>query len=358
LCGLAQQNANGTPNVSTLTASGFPNKQVLNINLNAPANVSLTGWLPHDKTSMVQEWNLQYERELDSKTALTLAYVGTRGTHLSVFYDVNRPAYNTGIKPFPALGTVPVNDTEGTSIYHGLQMQVQRRLTNGFQFTGSYTWSHAIDNSPSGFDSDYRYGGNVVDPFQWWTKERANSLQDVRHRLILNALYELPFGRGRTYGSNWNPVVDEVLGGWEISPIFDFASGYPFDVVCQYCFSPSTRPNLIGPLQQLNSPTEWFNTASFQRPATNNGVPVAPGTSPRNPFTGPATKDVDLSIGKGFTITERVRAQFKAEFFNLFNTAQFNQPDGNMNDGGNFGKITSLRFDSQREIQFSFRVSF
>jgi len=234
---------------------------------------------------------------------------------------------------------------------------VRRQLSNGIQFNGSYTWSHSIDNSIAGFDSDFRYGGNVVDPFQWWGKERASSLQDVRHRFVFNALVELPFGRGKTFGNNWNRATDSLLGGWQLSPIVTLSSGFPFDVQCQYCFSPSTRPDLVGRLQQLNHVAEWFNTASFARPATVGGVPVAPGTGPRNPFTGPATKTMDLSIQKLFKLTERVNTELRGEFYNLFNTPQFSQPDGNMNDG-NFGRVTSLRYDSWREVQVSLRVSF
>jgi len=113
LGGLAQPTASGAPNISTITANGMPSKAALNVSLTNPANVSLTGWLPHDTTSSVQQWNLQLQQALDSRTSLTVAYVGTRGSHLSTFYDVNRPAYDTGIKPYPLLGTVPVNDTEG-----------------------------------------------------------------------------------------------------------------------------------------------------------------------------------------------------------------------------------------------------
>jgi hypothetical protein len=327
---------------------------------------------------------LAVERQIDAKTAMTLAYVGTKGTHLSTFYDVNRPAYNTGVQLYPALGTIPVNDTSGNSIYHGLHVQAQRRLSRGVQFSASYTWSHAIDNSIAGFDSDYRYGGNVVDPFQWQTKERASSALDVRHRFVFNALYELPFGRGRTFGHDWNPAVDALLGGWQFSPILTFASGFPFDVLCQYCYSPSTRPNLVGALHQTNSTHEWFDIYAFNKVPNNTptNTPIAPGDSPRNPFTGPGTKTMDLSVGKTFKFTERFRGEFKGEFFNLFNTPQFSPPDGNLNDAklcgasgltgtppvpctpwtivsqGNFGKVTSLRFDSQREIQLSFRVSF
>lgn len=359
LGGIAQQGPNGAPIISSITASGFPNKQVLAIDLNNPANVSLTGWRPNDTTSMVQEWNLQYQRQLDTKTAVTLAYVGTKGSNLSTFYDVNRPAYDSGIKPYPLLGTIPVNDTSGSSIYNGAHVQVQRRMTKGLQFDTSYTWSHAIDNSPAGFDSDYRYGGNVVDPFQWQTKERGNSNQDVRNRFILSALYELPFGRGRAFGGDWNPAVDAIAGGWRLSPIVNLASGFPFDVICQYCYSPSTRPDLVGPLQQFSSPSLWFNTNSFVKVPTNpvTGTPIAPGTAPRNPFTGPGTKTMDLNVAKTFVFSERVHAEFSGDIFNLFNTPQFSQPDGNMNDG-NFGKVTSLRYASEREIQVSFRVSF
>jgi hypothetical protein len=381
LGGPAQANANGTPDVATLSTSGFPNKQTLNIDLNNPANVSLTAWLPKNRTSMVQQWNVQVQQQLDSKTAATLAYVGTHGTRLSTFYDINRPAYNTGVKLYPALGTIPVNDTRGGSVYHGLQAMIRRQLSNGIQFNGSYTWSHSIDNSVAGFDSDYRYGGNVVDPFQWWTKERASSLQDVRHRFVFNALVELPFGRGKMVGNDWNRATDALLGGWQLSPIVTLASGFPFDVICQYCYGPSTRPELIGPLQQLNHVREWFNVNAFAKvPTSGTGTPIAPGSGPRNPFTGPATKTMDLSIGKTFRITERFSTELRGEFFNLFNTPQFNQPDGNLNDAsicgadgmfnghpcvpwtifdpGKFGKVTSLRFDSQREVQLSLRVSF
>src|ERR1700690_208195 len=347
LGGLATMNPDGTPNIASITANGFPSKDSLPVSLTNPQNVSLTGWLPHDTTSNVQEWNLQYEHQLDSKTAMTLAYVGTKGTHLSTFYDVNRPFYNTPTTyPFPGLGTVPVNDTSGDSIYHGLHAVIDRHMTRGLQFTGAYTWSHAIDNTQAGFDSDFRYGGNVVDPFQWQTRERASSSLDVRNRFVFNAIYDLPFGRGRTYGHEWNPVVDAILGGWQFSPIVTFSSGFPVDVVCNYCSNPSTRPDVVGPLQQTNNPHEWFTTSSFQRVANYPGsnTPIAPGNSPRNPFRGAGVKEMDAALTKNFNFTERFKGQFQGQVFNIANTPQFNQPDGNLNDGGGFGQVTSLRY--------------
>jgi len=359
LGGIAQQGANGAPIISSISTTGFPSKQTLSISLTSPANVSLTGWLPKDTTSNVQEWNLQIQRQIDANTALTIAYVGTKGTHLSTFYDVNRPAYTTGIKPFPLLGTVPVNDTSGDSIYHGLHAQLERHLTKGIQFAAAYTWSHAIDDTEAGFDSDYRYGGNMVDPSDWQIKERANSNLDVRNRFVFAAIYEVPVGRGRTFGHDWNTATDALLGGWQFSPILTFASGFPFDVTCQYCYSPSTRPNLVGPLQQINNPHQWFAQSSFTPVATSStGTPVAAGDSPRNPFTGAGTKEMDLNVSKTFAVTERFQVALSGDFFNLFNTPQFNQPDGNISHGAAFGTVTSLRVDSQREIQAGLRVTF
>ena len=361
LGGLATPNLDGTPNIASITATGFPSKDSLPVSLTNPQNVSLTGWLPHDTTSNVQEWNLQFEHQLDAKTSMTLAYVGTKGTHLSTFYDVNRPFYNTPTTyPFPGLGTVPVNDTSGNSIYHGFHAVIERHLSRGLQFTGAYTWSHAIDNTQSGFDSDFRYGGNVVDPFQWQTRERANSNLDVRNRFVFSALYDLPFGRGRTFGHDWNPAIDAILGGWQFSPIVTLADGFPIDIVCNYCSNPSTRPDLVGPLHQTNNPQEWFDTSSFQRVATYSGsnTPIAPGNTPRNPFTGAGIKEMDATLTKNFNFTERFKGQFQGQVFNIANTPQFSQPDGNLNDGGGFGKVTSLRYASEREIQLSIRVIF
>jgi len=373
LGGLATVNGDGTPNIASITATGFPSKATLPVSLTSPQNVSLTGWLPHDTTSNIQEWNLQFQQQLDSKTALTLAYVGTKGTHLSTFYDVNRPFYDTPTTfPFLGLGTVPVNDTSGNSTYNALQAVVERRMTRGLQFTGTYVWSHAIDNSQAGFDTDFRYGGNVVDPFTWHSTEHANSNLDVRNRFVFNAIYDLPFGRGRPYGHDWNSAVDAVLGGWQFSPIVTFSSGFPVDVVCDYCSNPSTRPNLVGPLHQTNNPNEWFDYSSFQQVATtpgSNNTPIAAGNSPRNPFTGAGVKEMDAALTKNFNFTERFKGQFQGQVFNIANTPQFSQPDGNVNDAqrnssgvitsqGGFAKVTSLRYASEREIQLSIRVTF
>ena len=163
LGGLTTMNPDGTPNIAGITASGFPSKASLPVSLMNPQNVSLTGWLSMTNLRTYKSGICSSSINSMRRPAMTLAYVGTKGTHLSTFYDVNRPFYNTPTTyPFPGLGTVPVNDTSGNSIYHGMHAVIERHLARGLQFTGAYTWSHAIDDTQAGFDSDFRYGGNVL----------------------------------------------------------------------------------------------------------------------------------------------------------------------------------------------------
>ena len=114
------------------------------------------------------------------------------------------------------------------------------------------------------------------------------------------------------------------------------------------------------PVAQLNSAHEWFDTSAFEKVANYSGsnTPIAPGNSPRNPFTGAGVKTLDLAVSKNFSITERYKMQLQGQAFNLANTPQFSQPDGNLNDGGGFGQVTSLRYASERELQLSLRFSF
>ncbi|ABF40503.1 TonB-dependent receptor [Candidatus Koribacter versatilis Ellin345] len=335
-------------------AVGMPDKNDFNIDFTNPANLSMVSYLNRNVPASVQEWNLQFEQELGVNTSFMLAYVGNKGTHLTSYHDFNRQFYNqaNGDKNFPAMGSLTVHDTSGNSNYNSLQAQLTRRMTKGLQFNASYTWAHAIDDSQGAFDAN----NGVVDYFNL-AHERANSLLDFRQRFVFNALYELPFGHGRQWGNSWNGVTNAVLGGWQFNPILTLSSGSPFDL--GGIGNPQTRPDLVGQLHQLNSVNGmWFDTSAFAVPASNGtGVFLAPGTAPRNPFTGPGTEIFDFSVQKTFAITERVRTEFTSQFFNAFNTPQFAQPDGNFYDG-NFGRVTNTRLNSERQVQFGLRVLF
>jgi Carboxypeptidase regulatory-like domain len=356
------QNAQGICQTSCNAAGAtgaLPSKGPIQVNLNNPMNVAISiATLPSNKTPNVQEWNFQYERQFTNNIVMSLAYVGTKGTHLTTYYNYNRQYYNSppNTVNFTQLGTINTQATVGNSTYNALQAQLNRRFSNGLQFGASYTWSHAIDDSPGAFDNYSANGGTPVD-YRNLAAERANSNLDVRNRFVLNGIYQLPFGRGMKWGSNWNGFTNAVAGGWQTNLIFIASNGTPFDVIEPA--NPTVRPNLVGdPYPGNLAPYVYFNPAAFGAVATNNaGVALGPGNFGRNTLVGPGIENIDFSTFKNFNLTERWVVQFRAEFYNIFNTPQFVQPDYNMSDG-NFGRLTNTRLNSQRQIQFALKINF
>ncbi len=347
----------------------LPAKGPLQVNLNDPANVSISiATLPTNTTPSVQEWNFQLEHQIGNDMTLTMAYVGDKGTHLTTYYNYNRQQY--ALAPcsvtapagcnFPALGAINTQATIGNSTYNALQVSLNRRFTAGLQFGASYTWSHAIDDSPDAFDAYGANGGTPVN-YRDLAAERASSDYDMRNRFVFNTMYSLPFGRGQQFGNNWNGVTNAILGGWQTNLIFTAQSGTPFDVLCAQ-EDPIVRCDLVGnPFPGSNNSLQYFDPAAFApvpvNPAPGTGTALRAGTTPRNYLTGPGFFDIDFSTFKDFRITERVTTQFRAEFFNITNTPHYVQPDYNFTDG-NFGNLTNTAFSSERQIQFALRVSF
>jgi len=349
---LGQAPANSTDPTLAGTVP-MPSKGPLNIDLTAPANVSVISYPKDNVNSSAKQWNLQLQRELDANTSLSIGYVGSHGGDLMTLFNLNRQVYNAaaGAKAYPLIGNAQLNTTNGTSSYNSLQAQFRRRLSSGMQFSAAYTFSHTIDDSAGTLDSQ----SDHVDLFNF-ANERSNSLLDVRHRFVFTAIYEVPFGQGKRWGNDANPVVKTVLGGWQLLPILTLQSGQPFDIT-DTSQQPNTRPDLVGALQQHDDINNWFDTAAFAHPPSVGGVFVHPGTAPRNPFTGPSHKSVDLSIVKNFRMGERFNTEFRAAFYNLTNTPQFSNPSGSITDG-NFGKVKSTLFSSEREVEFALRLSF
>ena len=361
LAGIAAQQAaqsNTNPNPTTATATGMPGKGPISINLANPQNVSLVSYPVNDRTPSAQEWNLQVQRQLGSNMSASVGYVATHGVHLMTLINLNRQVYNaaSGVKPFPGLGDVNLNGTIGNSTYHALQAQLQRRLANGVQFQASYTWSHNIDDSPGTLDQQ-------SDRVDWsnFGHERANSNLDLRHNLVISGLYELPFGKGRTFGGNMSGIANAIAGGWQINPSVSVQSGMPFDLISSYQ-GLRTRPDLVGSLHELGSIKKWFDTSAFKDPPTVNiggtgTVFARPGNAPRNAFFGPGHAHLDVALFKNFKITERFNAQYRAQFYNVTNHPQFGQPNGDVSSG-DFGTVKSSTFTGERQIEMAFRISF
>jgi hypothetical protein len=191
----------------------------------------------------------------------------------------------------------------------------------------------------------------------------GNSDEDQRHAFTFAALYELPFGHGKMFGSNWSGVVNQVLGGWQINPLVSLGSGTPFDIN----YAGGNRPDYNGQAlvvgsngRAANGNVIWLSLpngglANSAFTQINNGqIP----TLQRNAFHGPGYQTVDLSLFKEFSIIERLRMQLRAEAYNLLNTPQFVNPQVNAQDTANFGTINGTRLSSERELQFAVRFTF
>jgi hypothetical protein len=347
---------------------------------------------PNLKTPYTQAWNVGIQRELGHGMTLEVNYVGSGSHRLIRSVDANPPqpalvaaAHGNGtlpptvsggtlrIAPFVGLPQVTGNtafeepiliESVGNATYNGLQTVFHQRFRHGLDFQAAYTWSHAIDDAadplvaPGGNRNIARNSFNL-------REERGSSDYDLRHRLILNYLYELPFGPGKTYLKDG--LVSKVLGGWEIAGLSTFQSGHPFDIYSsrdsEYT-GLSNRPDLVGnpsipsgsARNQVGPPITAFAVQPFGRP----------GTLGRNTFTGPEYFDTNLTLMKNTRITERINLQFRAEAYNLFNRIQFDNP-GTAGDTlaspGTFGQSlqTLTQPDgttSARQLQLALKLIF
>jgi hypothetical protein len=323
--------------------------------LNNPLNANVIAVRPDNKVSNVQQFNVQVQHQLTDDTALSVGYVGTRGRNLILYYNLNGTAFSPSTAVpcpisgrslgscYPGLGSVNVRDDIGESSYDSLQVQLDRRFNRGWQYIASYTFSKTKDNGNGAFDNPTG-GVNYVEDF-------ATSRLDYPHVFSFETIYELPYGRGRQFGSDIPKALDYVIGGWQINSIFRAQSGNAFDVR-----KDNKLVNLTGePYANGDSNTPWLNRSAFAIPAS--GI----GNLERNSLRSPSTYNLNFGISKDFAFTDTIKLQFRTEAFNLFNTIQWGTPNTNIDDGRaveGFGFIRSIAPFSNRQIQFGMRLSF
>ena len=242
-----------------------------------------------------------------------------------------------------------------------------KKLSYGLSILAGYTYAHSLDDN-EGEEGAYADSGagqsqNDNDP----GGEYASSVNDVRHRITFSSIYQLPFGRGKRFAGNSNRFVQAVMGGWTATTIISWQTGFPFTVQAGTNYNNTSTGNLrpdricngalpVGKRTVAN----WFNTSCFTLSTIladqSNGI-WRFGNSPRSVLEGPRNSDTDLALLKDFQLGERVKAQFRAEFFNTFNQAHFD-PNGvstNM-QAGNFGQVYLA--DPPRDIQFALKFMF
>jgi hypothetical protein len=358
LSGMGPLGTGNTGSLNWLNTTGpLPSGTLTNLNPANPQNVSVLAVLPDNKTPNMQQWNLQIQQNVFHNTLFSIAYVGAAGHHLVDYYNMNAQLFNTpsGTRLFPNLGTVTVQDARGSSIYHSLQTEFSRRFSSGLAFTASYTFARAIDDGGGAFGSGI--SGNNPEDFQNIALDRGLADTDVRHRFVLSGVAELPWGKGRHWGTNTGGVADAVFGGWQLNAILLLQSGLPFSPTTPG--SPGGRPDVLGPVAIFPGNTgQYFDTSALQRvPLNSQGVMLHPGTLGRNALIGPGVSNLDLSLFKVFSITERVKLEFRAEAFNIANHPSFSNPNTDIS-AGNFGQITGTALASERQVQFALRLFF
>lgn len=320
-------------------------------------------------TSNTWQWNLNLQREMPGSIVFEAAYVGTRGIHLPGLLNLNQPYLNASgqaVRPYPsAISGLKTWTTGLNSIYHGLQVKAERRLTRGVQVLAAYTFSKTIDENGLGFVGTT---GNDIYPQNNYNlaADRGLSDFDVRHRFTAGYTWVVPYLRKAS-----NPFVKNVLGGWTMNGITTLSGGMPLTPtvasggVINPMYTDSTvtdigslRPNV---LRNPNLPAgqrtvdRWFDTSAFDVLFPNQPHNVATfGNAGRNIIAGPGLATTDLSFFKEFFPKEGWRIQFRAEFFNIFNRVNLLPPIRTVNLYG--GKITSS-FPG-REIQFGLKVIF
>jgi hypothetical protein len=255
----------------------------------------------------------------------------------------------------------------GYSDYNGLNIKFQRR-TDSMAFLASYTWSKSLDDksATAGLGATNSFFGHMNDSNP--RLDYGPSDFNVPHRFVASYVYQLPFGRGKHFGTNMNKAADLAIGGWEVTGITTFQKGFPFSVQCGdvgnllLTFG-TNRCNLTGNPKGSKSLHQWFNTAAFSQPLVGRF-----GNSGRNILVGPGINNWDVGLDKTFAFTERLHFQLRVETFNTFNHADYGldptQPGVGPGDGsvgysfGNptFGQVTHAH--PGRIMQLGGKVTF
>jgi outer membrane receptor protein involved in Fe transport len=306
---------------------------------------------PNLKLPYTLQWNLAVQQSLGKNQTLTTSYVGAAGRRLLVQQRLNLAPINPSFA-----SNIRLITNDSTSDYHSLQLQFQRRLSRGLQALASYTWAHAIDTAS--FDA-VDSSSPVV---------RGNSNFDIRHNFAAAVTYDIPRPK-------WNRAANAVLSDWSIDTRINVQSSLPFNIVAGTIIDPisrtqfARRANLItGVPIYLNNPNvpggRIINRAAFSIPAT--GVQ---GTLGRNIVRGFSSWQVDLALRRQFNLKEKLKLQFRAEAFNIFNHPNFGTINPDLTSTS-FGQATRMlgrqlgglnplyQIGGPRSLQFALKLSF
>ena len=345
-----------TFNATTTTPVTLSNPFPLSL---AAGSTTLTAIAQDFADAYVQQWSAGVQRSISATMLLDVNYVGSKGTRLPNSRGINQPAPGAGTtaqvnarRPYPNFGNISWFESNANSNFHSLQARFEKRYSAGLSMLSSYTWAKSIDNAP-GFASNSSASLAMPQNARYMAGERGRSDFDVRHRIVVSTVYELPFGPGKRVVVNGPAGI--LLRGWQLSGIFSAQSGNPvtpyLTANISNTFGGTDRPNVVGdPNSGPKTVSQWFNRAAFVAPAAGTF-----GNAGRNIIGGPGLQNLDLSLSRTFKIRERLSMQFRGEVFNSLNHSNFALPLATV-DGAGYGQITSAQ--DPRQIQFGLKISF
>jgi hypothetical protein len=395
----ADQNAPFNPTYTTpLAVSQLP----INPGGPFPATVKLIpgGVQPDMKTPTLISYSLRVQQQLSPNTSLTVGYVGSHGYHEIIGIDANEPfpvicpaapcpatypaTFPAGIagtpvpagtdfvptttKANPALANTWTYFSEGVSSYNALQVDLNRRFSDGLTLRGVYTFSKVLDDGDS-VNATTSGGGPALasNPFNL-RSDKGRGTFDVTHVAVANATYALPIGRGGRFFNNEEAFTSRLISGWTVNSIVTLQTGFPFSPQLSYNPSnngdtrnpvrPFANPAFSGPVT-IGSPNKWFDPNAFVAPSNIPANGGFYGNVGRDTLVGPGLATWDFSALKDTRITERLNIQFRAEIFNLLNRANFNLPNAVVftptGVSPTAGAITSTSTTS-RQVQFGLKL--
>ena len=310
------------------------------------------------KLPYITQWNFSIQHTLRASDLVELDYTGTSGHRQQNRYDVDQcQVSSTGFcdpatRPYPRYNYILYSNTNGNLNYEALIARYQHQFSHGLTVMANYTFSKTITDGWEG-------GGSTQSQIATCRScDRGLVSYDVPHHFVVSTVYQLPFGHGRTFASNWNRLGDSLVGGWQVNAIATFATGSAFSVTApnrtgsNFTSVRADRScdggdsNLSGNIR--SNGLKWFDTSCFTAPVAGYF-----GTSGRGVLFGPGTNNWDIGVQKNFRLAETSRFELRGEFFNAFNHAQFRNPDATVGDT-NFGIISSA--NPPRLVQLAGRL--
>jgi Carboxypeptidase regulatory-like domain/TonB-dependent Receptor Plug Domain len=365
-----------------------------------PATFSgnVRAWDPKLKPALIQQFNLTTETQLNNSTSLVIAYLGQTGNHLVDPREANQqmcPACPLPVTSLPGMSLVQqVSFTESKAMmnYNALQTTLRSRVSHGFEYLANYTWSKSMSNNLGYYGAG---GGAAASQSAYWQNSYDGGADygpayfDATNIFSFSGYYDLPFGRGKQFGSGMNRFVDLAVGGWKVGAVASLHTGMPVTMFSNQNYSVNQRTDRADHYRKLvvknRSVTNWFGTDTtvfvpIQVTDPTSGVvstvngcsdlkydpqglgcaygpesTTALGTARVGSERAPGYHDLDAALSKAFNITESKHLDFRADFFNVLNTTSLAPPTNNVSGG--IGLINST-VSTERQIQLALKLAF